>query len=74
MRSAPGFSELVFYAKRFVPTYAMWGTCIGTAFGPCMSNMLSSPVFAQTNDAFKDCPPIGQTAKGDMVYGTIAKD
>ena len=35
--------------------------------------LLSSPVFAQTNDAFKDCPPIGQTAKGDMVYGMDCK-
>ena len=38
MRSAPGFSELVFYAKRFVPSYVMWGTCISTASGPGMSN------------------------------------
>jgi hypothetical protein len=35
--------------------------------------LLSSPVFAQANDAFKDCPPIGQTAKGDMVYGMDCK-
>jgi len=35
--------------------------------------LLSSPVFAQTNDAFKGCPPIGQTAKGDMVYGMDCK-
>ena len=36
--------------------------------------LLSSPAFAQTNDAFKECPPIGQTAKGDMVYGMDCKD
>jgi hypothetical protein len=35
--------------------------------------LLSSPAFAQTNDAFKDCPPIGQTAKCDMVYGMDCK-
>jgi hypothetical protein len=36
--------------------------------------LLSSAAFAQANDAFKDCPPIGQTAKGDMVYGMDCKD
>jgi hypothetical protein len=35
--------------------------------------LLSSPAFAQANDAFKDCSPIGQTAKGDMVYGMDCK-
>ena len=35
--------------------------------------LFSLPAFAQTNDAFKDCPPIGQTAKGDMVYGLDCK-
>jgi len=35
--------------------------------------LLSSPAFAQANDAFKDCPPIGQTAKGEWSTGWIAK-
>jgi len=35
--------------------------------------LLSSPVFAQNNDALRDCPPIGQTAKGEMVYSLDCK-
>ena len=38
--------------------------------------LVSSPAFAQTNipaDALRDCPPIGQTAKGDMVYALDCK-
>ena len=31
--------------------------------------LISSPAFAQANDVFKDCKAIGQTSKGDMVYG-----
>ncbi|MDB5876298.1 MAG: hypothetical protein JWQ07_5740 [Ramlibacter sp.] len=33
--------------------------------------LLSAPAFAQT--AAVDCPPIGQTAKGEMVYGMDCK-
>jgi hypothetical protein len=33
--------------------------------------LLSSPAFAQTGPT--DCPPIGQTAKGEMVYGMDCK-
>ena len=38
--------------------------------------LLASPAFAQTNvapDALRDCPPIGQTAKGEMVYSLDCK-
>ena len=33
--------------------------------------LLSSPAFAQAGSV--DCPPIGQTAKGEMVYGMDCK-
>jgi hypothetical protein len=33
--------------------------------------LLSSSAFAQTGSV--DCPPIGQTAKGEMVYGMDCK-
>jgi hypothetical protein len=33
--------------------------------------LLSAPAFAQTGSV--DCPPIGQTAKGEMVYGMDCK-
>lgn len=33
--------------------------------------LLSSPAFAQT--ASVDCPPTGQTAKGELVYGMDCK-
>ena len=33
--------------------------------------LLSSPAFAQTGSV--DCPPIGQTAKGEIVYGMDCK-
>lgn len=33
--------------------------------------LLSSPAFAQTGSV--DCPPIGQTANGEMVYGMDCK-
>jgi hypothetical protein len=33
--------------------------------------LLSSPAFAQTGSI--DCPAIGQTAKGEMVYGLDCK-
>ena len=33
--------------------------------------LLSSPAFAQTNPV--DCPPTGQTAKGELVYGMDCK-
>jgi hypothetical protein len=29
--------------------------------------LLSSSAFAQNNDAIRDCPPTGQTAKGELV-------
>jgi len=35
--------------------------------------LLSSPAFAQGSAALKDCPPIGQTAKGDLVYSLDCK-
>ena len=35
--------------------------------------LLSSPAFAQGNDALRDCPPIGQTGKGEMVYSLDCK-
>jgi hypothetical protein len=35
--------------------------------------LLSSPVFAQNIDALRDCPPTGQTAKGEMVYSLDCK-
>lgn len=34
---------------------------------------LSSPAFAQNNDVLRDCPPIGQTGKGEMVYSLDCK-
>jgi hypothetical protein len=30
--------------------------------------LLASPAMAQSNDALKDCPPIGQSAKGELIY------
>ena len=33
--------------------------------------LLSSPAFAQSGSV--DCPPIGQTEKGEMVYGMDCK-
>jgi hypothetical protein len=33
--------------------------------------LLASPAFAQTGPV--DCPPTGQTAKGDLVYGMDCK-
>jgi hypothetical protein len=39
--------------------------------------LLASPAFAQNkdvaSDALRDCPPIGQTAKGEMVYALDCK-
>jgi hypothetical protein len=39
--------------------------------------LLASPAFAQNKDvapdALRDCPPIGQTAKGEMVYALDCK-
>jgi hypothetical protein len=38
--------------------------------------LLASPAYAQGNvmpDALRDCPPIGQTAKGEMVYSLDCK-
>jgi hypothetical protein len=35
--------------------------------------LLSSPAFAQNNDALRDCPAIGQTGKGELVYSLDCK-
>jgi hypothetical protein len=37
--------------------------------------LLASPAFAQTSPApdLRDCPPTGQTAKGEMVYSLDCK-
>jgi hypothetical protein len=35
--------------------------------------LLSSPAFAQNNDPLRDCSPIGQTGKGEMVYSLDCK-
>jgi hypothetical protein len=35
--------------------------------------LLSSPAFAQNNDVLRDCPSIGQTAKGELVYSLDCK-
>jgi hypothetical protein len=35
--------------------------------------LLSSAAFAQGSDALQNCPPIGQTAKGDLVYSLDCK-
>jgi hypothetical protein len=38
--------------------------------------LLASPAFAQNKDAapdLRDCPPTGQTAKGEMVYALDCK-
>lgn len=35
--------------------------------------LLSSPAFAQAAGETTDCQPIGQTAKGEMVYGMDCK-
>jgi hypothetical protein len=35
--------------------------------------LFASPVFAQSNDALKDCPPIGQSAKGERIYSMDCK-
>ncbi len=35
--------------------------------------LLSTPSFAQSNEALRDCQPIGQTAKGDLVYAMDCK-
>jgi hypothetical protein len=35
--------------------------------------LLSAPAFAQNNDVLRDCPPTGQTAKGELVYSFDCK-
>jgi hypothetical protein len=35
--------------------------------------LLSSPAFAQGSEALKDCPPIAQTSKGDLIYSLDCK-
>jgi hypothetical protein len=35
--------------------------------------LLSPPAFAQSNEALKDCPPIGQSAKGELIYSMDCK-
>ncbi len=36
-------------------------------------SLLASPAFAQNNDALRDCPPIGQTGKGELIYSLDCK-
>ncbi len=37
--------------------------------------LLSAPAYAQTQTAVTpDCPPIGQSAKGELIYGMDCKD
>ena len=35
--------------------------------------LLSAPAFAQNNDVLRDCPAIGQTGKGELVYSLDCK-
>jgi hypothetical protein len=35
--------------------------------------LLSSPAFAQNNDVLRDCPPIGQTRNGELIYSLDCK-
>jgi hypothetical protein len=35
--------------------------------------LISTPVFAQDKEALKDCSPIGQSAKGELIYGMDCK-
>jgi hypothetical protein len=35
--------------------------------------LLSTPAFAQSTEALRDCQPIGQTVKGDLVYAMDCK-
>src|SRR5450631_1672495 len=35
--------------------------------------LVSSPAFAQNNDILRDCPPIGRTGKGELVYSLDCK-
>jgi hypothetical protein len=35
--------------------------------------LLSSPAFAQNNDVVRDCSPIGQTGKGELIYSPDCK-
>jgi hypothetical protein len=35
--------------------------------------LLSSPAFAQNNDVIRDCPPVGQTGKCELVYSFDCK-
>lgn len=35
--------------------------------------LVSSPAFSQSSDALKDCPPIGQSAKGELIYSMDCK-
>jgi hypothetical protein len=35
--------------------------------------LLSSPAFAQNDNVVRDCPPIGQTGRGEMVYSLDCK-
>ena len=36
-------------------------------------SLLASPAFAQSSDALKDCPPIGQSGKGELIYSMDCK-
>jgi hypothetical protein len=35
--------------------------------------LLTSPAFAQNNDAVRDCPPMGQTGRGELIYSLDCK-
>jgi hypothetical protein len=35
--------------------------------------LLSSPAFTENDDVLRDCPPIGQTGKGELVYSLDCK-
>jgi len=35
--------------------------------------LLSSPAFSQNNEVLRDCPPIGQTGNGELVYSIDCK-
>jgi hypothetical protein len=35
--------------------------------------LLSSAAFAQNDEALRDCPPIGQTGKGELIYSLDCK-
>ncbi len=38
-----------------------------------MALLVSAPAFAQSSEALRDCQPIGQTVKGELIYGLDCK-